>query len=134
MARRGGVRWGRFRVSGCLIEEWLSRAAAEQWDSLAAYMRFMGDVLIIRAKDHAAGDWIEYWGLSRHFQELSEGERIPLYSISFRTEIVCPCGERDNWDLPGPPDPGPRVCGNCGGSIEDATTRVEFEHAIRMED
>lgn len=131
--RRGGNCWGRFRVGEILVDHWLSMSAAGQWDALDGYMKFMSEVLIVRSDDHVAGDWIEYWGLSKHFQELGEGEVIPLYTISFRTEIMCPCGERDNWDWPGPPDGGPRVCGNCGGSIEDATARVEFEHAIRME-
>lgn len=134
MARRGGNRWGRFRISSNFLETFLTKAAAERWEDLKAYQEFMGQVLVVRADDHPAGDFIEYWGISRHFEEIQEGEAIPLYGLWFRVATVCPCGERDNWDFPGPPDGGPKVCGNCGESIDDALKTVEFDKLIRLEE
>jgi hypothetical protein len=86
-----GRRIGRFRISGEAFERMRECADAGRWDELEGHLKFQGEVLILRTHDCPSREWVEYWGISKHFEEIEEGEDIPEYDIWFERVIEdCP--------------------------------------------
>jgi len=83
---RYSSRWGRFRIDGHFMAEIKDLAGHGEWEKIEALMGFMAQVFIVRAADAPDRDSVEYWGISRHFDELEEGEYPPEYDIEFQRE------------------------------------------------
>lgn len=132
MGRRFGGRWGRFKISGYFLEELGSMAHSGEWDRLEALTGFMAQVLIVRANDQVDGDCVEYLGVSRHFDELEEGEAIPEYSVEFQRVRTCNACGGSEW---GPNDvmvATEIVCKGCGAPPELSHNVDHFKAARRM--
>lgn len=96
---RAGVRWGRWRMSGPVLEMVKNAAFGGEWDGVAGLLEFNGRTIVMRANDHVADDCIEYWGVSPLFDPVEEGAEIPLYEVHFNTVQYCAdCGAEDVWD------------------------------------
>jgi hypothetical protein len=82
--RACGARWGRWRVSGVFLEVARAVSRQEDWTKLEELLLYQREVFIARAQDCPSGDYIEFWGISRHFEPLAEGELIPLYDVEMQ--------------------------------------------------
>lgn len=83
---RMSQRWGRFKVSGQALAELASPGAdAAESPAFARMLSLLSQVLIFHADHCPASDAIEYLGISRHFEELEEGEQIPEYLLEGQT-------------------------------------------------
>jgi hypothetical protein len=132
MGRRYGNRWGRFNISGYFLEELGSMANNGEWDRLEALTGFMVQVLIVRAQDRVCGDCVEYVGVSRHFEELEEGEEIPEYMLEFQRVRTCNACGGTEWGQPNTIDPGPHdpCCKGCAAP-QELSRFVDHVKAVR---
>ncbi len=132
--RSYGNRWGKFTISGIFLEELATITSTGKWSELDALLGFMAQVLIVRAQDRPGDDGIEYMGVSRHFDEIGEGEAMPEYDINFERQRTCNACGGTKW---GPPnsvgdllnaDP---ACQGCGAPIELSHFTTTFKGVKR---
>ena len=86
MKFRYSSRWGRFEISSDFIFHTMSKHVAGNEDKtpteyFKAVVELMSQVLIFRASENPATGSIEYWGISPLFNELEEGDAIPMYEL-----------------------------------------------------
>ena len=79
-------RWGRWRISGPMFAMARDAMFHDEWERFAHLTAYQREVFIVRAQDSPRGDFVEYTGISRHFDALTEGEEIPEYTFEFFQE------------------------------------------------
>jgi len=89
MKKRYSSRWGRFKVSGVLVNKMGSEVCGgEDGAESNAFKRLttlLSKVFIFKAEHNVTDDTIDYWGISPLFEELEEGEPVPFYELEGQT-------------------------------------------------
>jgi len=123
-----------------LVDEGAAEISQGNLDNYGVLMGFMAEVLIVRAEMDVCGAWIEYTGVSTHFDELNEGDSIPEYLIEFQRDRVCNRCGGTNWGpasnisvsiTPGDPSDF-HCCQQCGNQPEHSRFVSRFKACRRV--